>query len=136
MVEQNIDGELDKILTQMTDIFKAIADPTRREILMMVVQEPTNVNTIAEKFNMSRPAVSKHLKILEDNGLLFIQNSDIDGRQRNCYVQLGALKEIEDKKSAYKEKLYKDLGFIATFKYLGFKANESAARSLAASKAL
>ena len=96
MVEQNIDGELDKILTQMTDIFKAIADPTRREILMMVVQEPTNVNTIAEKFNMSRPAVSKHLKILEDNGLLFIQNSDTDGRQRNCYVQLGALKEIED----------------------------------------
>ena len=96
MVEQNIDGELDKILTQMTDIFKAIADPTRREILMIVVQEPTNVNTIAEKFNMSRPAVSKHLKILEDNGLLFIQNSDIDGRQRNCYVQLGALKEIED----------------------------------------
>jgi len=96
LVEQNIDGELDKILTQMTDIFKAIADPTRREILMMVVQEPTNVNTIAEKFNMSRPAVSKHLKILEDNGLLFIQNSDIDGRQRNCYAQLGALKEIED----------------------------------------
>mgnify|MGYP003335530450 CR=1 FL=1 len=80
----------------MKDIFKAIADPTRREILLMVSQEPTNVNTIADKFNMTRPAVSKHLKILEDNGLLYIQNSDTDGRQRNCYAQLGALKEIED----------------------------------------
>lgn len=80
----------------MTDVFKAIADPTRREILLMVSQEPTNVNAIADKFNMSRPAISKHLKILEDNGLLYVQNSDIDGRQRNCYAQLGALKEIED----------------------------------------
>jgi DNA-binding transcriptional ArsR family regulator len=65
----------------MTDVFKAIADPTRREILLMVCNEPANVNTIADKFNMTRPAVSKHLK---------------DGRQRNCYAQLGALKEIED----------------------------------------
>jgi DNA-binding transcriptional ArsR family regulator len=80
----------------MTDVFKAIADPTRREILLMVCNEPANVNTIADKFNMTRPAVSKHLKILEDNGLLIIQNSDKDGRQRNCYAQLGALKEIED----------------------------------------
>jgi len=80
----------------MKDVYKAIADPTRREILIMVSQEPTNVNTIADKFKMSRPAVSKHLKILEDNGLLIIQNSDADGRQRNCYAQLGALKEIED----------------------------------------
>lgn len=80
----------------MTDVFKAIADPTRREILLMVANEPTNVNTIADKFNITRPAVSKHLKILSDNGLLIIQNSDIDGRQRNCYAQLGALKEIED----------------------------------------
>jgi DNA-binding transcriptional ArsR family regulator len=79
----------------MKDVFKAIADPTRRQILLMVSSEPTNVNTIAEKFNMTRPAVSKHLKVLEDNGLLVIQNSDIDGRQRNCYAQLEALKEIE-----------------------------------------
>jgi DNA-binding transcriptional ArsR family regulator len=80
----------------MKDVFKAIADPTRREILLMVSNEPTNVNTIADKFNMTRPAISKHLKILEDNGLLVIEHSDTDGRQRNCYAQLDALKEIED----------------------------------------
>lgn len=80
----------------MRDVFKAISDPTRREILLMLAQEPANVNAIADKFNMSRPAVSKHLKVLEDNGLLYIQNSDKDGRQRNCYAQLEALKEIED----------------------------------------
>jgi len=80
----------------MKDVFKAIADPTRREILLMISGEPANVNTIADKFNMTRPAVSKHLKILEDNGLLIMQNSDTDGRQRNCYAQLEALKEIED----------------------------------------
>jgi DNA-binding transcriptional ArsR family regulator len=80
----------------MKDVFKAIADPTRREILLMISHEPTNINTIADKFNMTRPAVSKHLRILEDSGLLLIQSSDLDGRQRNCYAQLEALKEVED----------------------------------------
>ena len=80
----------------MSDVFKALADPTRREILLMLVQQEASVNTIAEKFSMSRPAVSKHIKILEEGGLLQIRAGTEDGRQRYCYAQLAALKEMED----------------------------------------
>lgn len=80
----------------MKDVFKALADPTRREILLMVSSEPASVNVIAEKFSMTRPAVSKHLRILQDNGLLEIRNSELDGRLRHCYAQLEALSEIGD----------------------------------------
>ena len=80
----------------MSDIFKAIADPTRREILLMLAQEPTNVNAIAEKFSMSRPAVSKHIKILNENSLVNIVSGGEDSRQRVCYAQLEALQEVND----------------------------------------
>lgn len=79
----------------MSDVFKALADPTRREILLMLSQTPTNVNSISEKFNMSRPAVSKHIKVLTDNKLVKIESDTDDARQRNCYVQLEALAEVE-----------------------------------------
>ena len=45
---------------------------------------------------MSRPAVSKHIRILEDAHLLNIHTDKTDGRQRNCYIQLEALKEVND----------------------------------------
>lgn len=79
----------------MSDVFKAIADPTRRAIQMMVAETPTSVNTIAEQFNMSRPAVSKHIKVLTTSNLARIEVDPIDGRQRNCYAQLEALEEIK-----------------------------------------
>ncbi|MCL4115667.1 UNVERIFIED_CONTAM: hypothetical protein GTU68_004798 [Idotea baltica] len=78
----------------MSDVFKAIADPTRREILLTLVKSPQNVNTISEKFNMSRPAVSKHIKILSASNLVKIEKDEIDSRQRNCYAQLEALTEV------------------------------------------
>jgi len=78
----------------MSDIFKAIADPTRREILLTLVKNPENVNTISEKFNMSRPAVSKHIKILTENNLVRIEQDKVDSRQRNCFAQLEALNEV------------------------------------------
>lgn len=80
----------------MSDVFKAIADPTRREILLMLAEHPENVNTISDKFNMSRPAVSKHIRILTDSNLIKIEPDSVDGRQRNCYAQLEALQEIND----------------------------------------
>ncbi len=87
----------------MTDIFKAIADPTRREILLMLCKKPTSVNGIAEHFDMSRPAVSKHIKILQSNNLVDISSDNKDGRQRNCYAQLEALEEV----NAYMKNLHK-----------------------------
>lgn len=80
----------------MADIYKALADPTRRAILLMVAEQPTNINTLVDHFEMSRPAISKHVKLLEQSALLQIQAGKEDTRQRICYIQLEALKEVED----------------------------------------
>lgn len=62
----------------------------------MLVESPESVNTISEKFNISRPAVSKHLKVLSDSQLIRIETDKEDARQRNCYAQLEALKEVDE----------------------------------------
>lgn len=80
----------------MSDVFKALADSTRRDILMQLVKQPTNVNDIAARFDMSRPAVSRHIKVLREADLISIEANKADGRQINCYAQLEALKEVED----------------------------------------
>ena len=80
----------------MADVFKALADPTRREILLMVAREPTNVNDIAKRFTMSRPAISRHIKILRESNLVSIEPGQDDGRQLQCSARLEALKEVED----------------------------------------
>lgn len=73
------------------DVFQAIADPTRRAIIGMIAQEPVNVNTIAEKFDVSRQAISLHLKILSECGLLNIKQL---GRERLCEAKLEKLSEV------------------------------------------
>ena len=78
----------------MSDVFKAIADQTRREILLTLVKKPESVNAISEKFSMSRPAVSKHIKVLSESNLIRIEQDEVDSRQRNCYAQLEALSEV------------------------------------------
>ena len=78
----------------MSDVFKAIADPTRREILLMLIDESSSIGKIADNFNMSRPAVAKHVKILKNANLLSIEYDKDDGRQRNCIAQLEALQEV------------------------------------------
>eukprot|EP01035_Chromulina_nebulosa_P011719 gene11719-15649_t len=55
------------------DVFQAIADPTRRQIINMIAGEPLNLNTIAEKFDVSRQAISLHIKILNECGLINIK---------------------------------------------------------------
>lgn len=78
----------------MSDVFKAIADPTRREILLTIAKNPENINSISERFNMSRPAVSKHIRVLTQNNLVRIEQDPNDSRQRNCFAQLEALSEV------------------------------------------
>ena len=73
------------------DVFQAIADPTRREIINLIAAEPYNVNAIAEKFDMTRQAISLHLKILEECNLVIIKQK---GRERFCEAQLGQLDEV------------------------------------------
>src|ERR1017187_9623310 len=65
----------------MLDAFQVIADPSRRQILKMLTKDSLTINSLAENFDMSRPAVSKHIKILYSAG--FISIEDI-GRERHC----------------------------------------------------
>ena len=66
------------------DVFQAIADPVRRDIIELLANETLTVNTVAEKFNVSRPAISKHLKILKECGIIVINKQ---GRERFCQIQ-------------------------------------------------
>ena len=73
------------------DVFQAIADPTRREIIKMIAHESLNLNSVAENFHISRPAISKHIKILTECGLIVIKQQ---GRERFCEAKLQKLNEV------------------------------------------
>lgn len=65
------------------DVFQAIADPIRRQIIDVMSSEPLTINEVAEQFNISRPAISKHIKILDECGLISISQK---GRERYCSI--------------------------------------------------
>ena len=66
------------------DVFQAIADPVRREIIELLAEQPMSVNSVAERFEVSRPAISKHLKILHECGIIAY---DQQGRERLCMIK-------------------------------------------------
>ena len=74
------------------DVFQALADPTRREILCLIAKEPFNLNSIAENFDMSRPAISQHIKVLDESGLVAMRK---EGRQRFCYIRPQKIKDVD-----------------------------------------
>ena len=82
------------------DVFQAIADPTRREILNMVAYQPLNVNSVAEQFDVSRAAIYKHMKILIECGLI---NMKQQGRERYCEAKLEKLNEVADWVEQYRK---------------------------------
>jgi DNA-binding transcriptional ArsR family regulator len=61
---------MDMANDQLSAVFSALADPTRREILLRLMQGDANVSQLAEPFDVSQPAISKHLKVLESAGLV------------------------------------------------------------------
>jgi DNA-binding transcriptional ArsR family regulator len=75
------------------DVFQAIADPTRREIITLISKQSLNLNAVAENFDMSRQAISLHIKILQECGLILIQQ---EGRERYCSIQPKKLSEVSD----------------------------------------
>lgn len=82
------------------DVFQAIADPNRREILGLLANQTLTLNGVAEKFKISRPAVSKHIKILSECGLVNIKQ---EGRERYCEVRLEKLNEISSWVEQYRK---------------------------------
>jgi|SRR5437868_4646562 len=75
------------------DVFQAIADPTRRAIIGMLAAAPLNLNSVANHFKVSRPAISKHIKILTECGLVEIRQ---EGRERFCEARLDKLNEVSN----------------------------------------
>jgi DNA-binding transcriptional ArsR family regulator len=82
------------------DVFQAIADPTRRQIINMVAHQSLNVNAVAEKFDVSRTAIYKHIKLLTECGLIEVKQK---GRERFCEAKLDKLNEVSDWVAQYKQ---------------------------------
>ena len=82
------------------DVFQAIADPTRRAIINMIAHHSLNLNSVAEHFDVSRPAISKHIKILTECGLITMHKQ---GRERFCEAKLDKLDEVSHWVEKYKE---------------------------------
>jgi DNA-binding transcriptional ArsR family regulator len=74
------------------DAFQVIADPSRRQILHLLAQDSLTINALAGNFDMSRPAVSKHIKALEDAGFIDIRNI---GRERYCILKRDGFHELQ-----------------------------------------
>jgi DNA-binding transcriptional ArsR family regulator len=80
-------------LDQLSVTLAAIADPTRRAILERLAEGEATVGELAEPFEMSLPAISKHLKVLEQAGLI---ERGRDAQWRPCRIAAGPLKEVAD----------------------------------------
>lgn len=81
------------------DVFQAIADPTRREIISLLANQSLNLNAVAENFDISRPAISKHIRILTECGLVTIKQQ---GRERFCHAELQKLKQVSEWADKYR----------------------------------
>lgn len=79
--------------------FAALADPTRRAILARLASRECSVTELAEPFDMSMPAVSKHLRVLERAGLIARRR---EAQWRHCRIEAGPLKEVADWAERYR----------------------------------
>ncbi|HVW97120.1 MAG TPA: metalloregulator ArsR/SmtB family transcription factor [Mucilaginibacter sp.] len=82
------------------DVFQAIADPTRREIIRVITEKNMTLNGVAELFDISRQAISNHVKILTECGLVIINPK---GRERYCAINPETLKEVATWVEPYKK---------------------------------
>ncbi|MES2704464.1 MAG: metalloregulator ArsR/SmtB family transcription factor [Bacteroidota bacterium] len=94
------------------DVFQAIADPTRREILNRLAHQSLNVNSVAENFDVSRTAVYKHLKMLTECGLVVITQQ---GRERYCEAKLDKLNVVSDWVGQYRKFWTEKLDSLETY---------------------
>ena len=95
------------------DVFQAIADPTRRQIINLISEKSMNLNAIANNFDISRPAISQHIKILTECGIVVIRQQ---GRERFCEAKLESLREVSNWVDQYRQ--YWNVKFNSLEKYL------------------
>ena len=85
---------------RLYEVFSALADPTRRAIIARLARGEASVLEIAEPFEMSQPAISKHLKVLERAGLV---SRARDGQRRPCRLEAAPLREATDYLERYRQ---------------------------------
>jgi DNA-binding transcriptional ArsR family regulator len=85
---------------ELDAIFAALADPTRRAIVARLAKGDASVLELAEPFEMSQPAISKHIKVLERAGLV---SRGRDAQRRPCHLEPAALREATDWLERYRE---------------------------------
>ena len=85
---------------RLSTTFAALADPTRRAILARLTLGETSVSELAEPFDMSLPAISKHLKVLERAGLIARGR---EAQRRPCRLEAAPLREVSDWVAAYRQ---------------------------------
>jgi DNA-binding transcriptional ArsR family regulator len=83
----------------LSSTFAALADPTRRAILARLANGPANVTELAEPFDMSQPAISRHLKVLENAGLIARGR---DAQSRPCQIRAAPLKDVAEWTDGYR----------------------------------
>ena len=91
---------------------QALSDPTRRAILGKLRDGEATVNELAKPFAMSLPAVSKHLKVLEQAGLI---TRSIKAQQRPCKISLEGMKEVDDWMNTYRQMWEQRLDRLETY---------------------
>jgi DNA-binding transcriptional ArsR family regulator len=84
----------------LSNTFAALADPTRRAILARLAQGECTVNELAAPFDMSLPAVSKHLRVLERAGLIAQRR---DAQRRPCRIEAAPIKGVVDWAERYRQ---------------------------------
>src|SRR5256714_1615474 len=80
------------MMSNLNAAFSALADPTRRAILARLARGETAVRELAEPFEMTQPAISRHLKVLEGAGLIIRR---VEGTKRPCRLAPAAVNEID-----------------------------------------
>jgi DNA-binding transcriptional ArsR family regulator len=82
------------------DVYQAIADPTRRAIIQLIAAEPLDIKSLTERFDMSQQAISLHVKLLADCGLVQMEQR---GRNRFCQPKLDKLAEVAEWAAKYRQ---------------------------------
>lgn len=95
------------------DVFQAIADPVRRDIINLVARQELTPTAVADRFDISRQAISRHIKILTECGLIVIRQQ---GRERFCEARLDKLHEVSSWVAQYHQ--YWDKRIDALEQYL------------------
>jgi DNA-binding transcriptional ArsR family regulator len=111
------------------DVFQAIADPNRRAIIGLLATKSLTLGEVAENFDVSRPAISKHIKILSECGLVVVTQQ---GRERYCELKLQKLREVSEWLDQYRVFWTNKLDALESF--LNQEAPTSAKRTGRAAK--